>query len=118
MNKQQCIHDLASVAEGPPSHVEQAHRQVEQALQTADQQIEALQARVTKKNAQLSETKLRLEHLQEHLQDGAVGQRHHLSSLLDTGSSEHTGRHSLLVWHHEEKGDTSGFQGSPPELRL
>lgn len=79
------------------SHIEQAHRQVEQALQTADQQIEALQARVTKKNAQLSETKLRLEHLRDNWQcqggqDGAESQRHRTSSLLDTESSEQTGR--------------------------
>lgn len=85
-----------SVAEAPPSHIEQAHRQVEQALQTADQQIEALNAHVTKKNAQLTETKLRLELLRDDLQDGAVSQRHHSSSLLDTQSSEQTGRLSLL----------------------
>ena len=85
------------IAEVPPSHIEQAHRQVEQALQTANQQIDALQARVTKKNAQLSETKLRLEHLRDNWQcqggqDGAESQRHHPASLLDTESSEQTGR--------------------------
>ena len=81
-----------SIAEVPPSHIEQAHRQVEQALQTADQQIEALKAHVTKKNVQLFVTKLRLEDLREDLQDRAISQRHHPSSLPDTQSSEQTGR--------------------------
>ncbi|KAL3163383.1 hypothetical protein ABBQ32_009768 [Trebouxia sp. C0010 RCD-2024] len=71
-------------------HVEEAHRQVEQALQTADQQIEALKARVSRKNAQLCETKLRLEYLREDVQDGGASQRHAPASLPDTESSEHT----------------------------
>ena len=79
------------------SSVEEANRQVEQALQTADQQIQALRARVSKKNAQLSEAKLRLEYLREDLQDGAGSQRHHPSSLPDTDSSEQTGRQFPLL---------------------
>lgn len=90
------LHDSAG-AGVPPSHIEEASRQVEQALQTADQQIQALRARVTKKNAQLSEAKLRLEYLREDMQDGAVSQRHHPSSLPDTDSSEQTGRRSELA---------------------
>ena len=70
---------------------------MEQALQTADHQIEALRARVTKKNAQLSEAKLRLECLREDMQDSAISQRHAPSSLPDTESSEQTGKLSLLV---------------------
>ena len=79
------------VAELPCSHIEEAHRQIEQALQTADQQIAALKARVTKKNAQLSSAKLKLEHLREDMQDAAVSQRHAPPSLPDTESSEQTG---------------------------
>ena len=80
-----------SAADLASNHVEQAHRQVEQALQTADQQIEALRARVTKKNAQLSEAKLRLQHVREDMQDEAASQGHHPSSLPDTESSQQTG---------------------------
>ena len=65
--------------------------QIEQALQTADHQIEALRARVTRKNAQLSDAKLQLEHIREDMHDIAVSQRHAPPSLPDTESSEQTG---------------------------
>ena len=75
--------------------MEEAHKQVEQALQTADQQIEALKARVSRKNAQLCETKLRLEHLREDKQEvGGSSHRHAPASLPDTESSEQTGESS------------------------
>ena len=72
--------------------IEEAQRQIEQALQTADCQIEALKARVTKKNAQLSDAKLQLHHIREDMQDFALSQRHAPPSLPDTESSEQTGK--------------------------
>lgn len=113
------ITHLVCTAELRSRHVEEAHRQVEQALQTADQQIEALKARVSRKNAQLCETKLRLEYLREDVQDGGASQRHAPASLPDTESSEHTGGSSsssndlwfmlLCLWYgFNFAGDFSG----------
>lgn len=76
--------------EAPSGHIQEAHRQIEEALQTADHQIEALRARVTKKNAQLSDAKLQLEHIREDMHDIAVSQQHAPPSLPDTESSEQT----------------------------
>ncbi|DBA85365.1 TPA: hypothetical protein ACH3X2_006045 [Trebouxia sp. C0005] len=76
--------------EAPSGHIQEAHRQIEQALQTADHQIEALRARVTKKNAQLSDAKLQLEHIREDMHDIALSQRQAPPSLPDTDSSEQT----------------------------
>ena len=90
---------MCAAAEPRSRHVEEAHKQVEQALQTADQQIEALKARVSRKNAQLCETKLRLEHLREDKQEGGSSHRHAPASLPDTESSEQTGESfCCLCW--------------------
>lgn len=86
-----CVDPCAVCAEAPPGHIQEAHRQIEQALQTADHQIEALRACVTKKNAQLSDAKLQLEHIRVDMHDIAVSQRHAPPSLPDTESSEQTG---------------------------
>ena len=44
-----------------------------------------------KKNAQLSDAKLQLEHIREDMQDMSLSQRHAPPSLPDTESSEQTG---------------------------
>ena len=83
-------------AEPSTTHIEAAHRQIEQALQSADQQVEALRARVTKKNVQLSDARLQLEHLREDLQDVGLAHKHAPASLPDTESSEQTGEECCL----------------------
>jgi len=98
----------AVCAEAPAGQVEEAHRQIEQALQTADHQIEALRARVTKKNAQLSDAKLQLEHIREDMHDIALSQRHAPPSLPDTESSDQTGNALLCLY------DLSGHLKSRP----
>jgi len=95
-------------AEAPSGHIQEAHRQIEQALQTADHQIEALRAHVTKKNAQLSDAKLQLEHIREDMHDIALSQRHAPPSLPDTESSEQTGDALLCLY------DLSGHLRSQP----
>ena len=96
-----CIHMTCIshvCAEAPSGHIQEAHRQIEQALQTADHQIEALRARVTRKNAQLSDAKLQLEHIREDMHDIALSQRHAPPSLPDTESSEQTGNALLCLY--------------------
>jgi len=106
-----CIHMTCIshvCAEAPSGHIQEAHRQIEQALQTADHQIEALRARVTRKNAQLSDAKLQLEHIREDMHDIALSQRHAPPSLPDTESSDQTGNALLCLY------DLSGHLKSRP----